>query len=509
MMISVPTGYNPYTDTRRIELSFSFGVVAPEAAELAVPASSAQSTVSVIGQTVDGVEQMSGDYTSLEKNMWVLDGSRELYPGEQTGWNSAVLSGDDGAYSSAPYLEFTFPENQDSYGFTLIFDDTQPENHPAEIVTTTWGANGAQLGTTTTHPTDYTHVVSLPTQDYRRVRFTFTKSAIPHRRVRVCGVRFGVRYDYNADTIEGVEIRQSISPFAESLPSAEVEATVDNSEQLYNMVNPSGLYAYLQDGQFMDWTIAVNGDAVYMGRAYFITAESEDGGLTASITFNDWLYVLDNVEYTGAGSGTWTLKAAVTALLAKVSDKFTAVYDTGLDGVVIGNTVPENTSIREALRLCAQAAMCTCYIDRNNALHFTRPALSTPADEWTLDVQHSAAQIKVGQLYNSIKLTAGQSADGEDVVYYSRNIVSDDIERIYEVSNPCVTPALGQQVANWLLAWVQRRVSYELTTRGNPALDLLDTAKIDDVYGVNGNAIITQLDYSYDGGLTCDAEAIR
>ena len=64
-------------------------------------------------------------------------------------------------------------------------------------------------------------------------------------------------------------------------------------------------------------------------------------------------------------------------------------------------------------------------------------------------------------------------------------------------------------MANWLLAWVQRRVSYELTTRGNPALDLLDTAKIDDVYGVNGNAIITQLDYSYDGGLSCDAKAIR
>ena len=60
-MVSVPTGYNPYTDTRRVGLSFSFGVVAPEAAELAVPASSAHSTVSVIGQTVDGVEQMSGD----------------------------------------------------------------------------------------------------------------------------------------------------------------------------------------------------------------------------------------------------------------------------------------------------------------------------------------------------------------------------------------------------------------------------------------------------------------
>lgn len=512
-MVTMPDTYAPYTDTRRVELSFTFGVVAPDAAALATPNASGNSSVSQSKQSVDAVEEMSGDYTSLEKNMWVLDGSKALYPSPvssvQTGWNSDAISGDDGAYASPPWLEFSFPSNQDSFGFTLLFDNTQPDNHPAQVVTTVWDESGDQIGTVTTEPDSYFHVVSLPTQNYRRVRFTFNSSSIPHRRVRVCGIRFGIKYDYDVGSISGVEVRQSVSPWAESLPSAEVDATIDNSDQLYNMVNPSGLYAYLQDGQYMQWILTVNGQDVHMGQAYFTNAESEDGGLTASITFNDWLYALDNVEYTGAGTGTWTLQQAVTALLAAASAEFTAVYEDGLAAVEIANTVPQGTSIRESLRLCAQAAMCTCYVDRNNALHFFRPVLADQVDEWSRDVQHGDAQVKVGQMYNAVKLTASVDAAGEDLVYYAKNIATGDMERMYEVSNPCVTAAMGNQVAAWILSWVQRRVSYEATVRGNPAVDLLDTVQINDVYGVNGEAVVTQLNYSYDGGLTCDAAAIR
>ena len=508
-MVTMPDTYAPYTDTRRVELSFTFGVVAPDAAALATPNASGNSSVSQIKQSVDAVEEMSGDYTSLEKNMWVLDGSKALYPSPvssvQTGWNSDAISGDDGSYASPPWLEFSFPSNQDSFGFTLLFDNTQPDNHPVQVVTTAWDETGDQIGTVTTEPDGYFHVVSLPTQNYRRVRFTFNRSSIPRRRVRVCGVRFGIQYTYDTGSISGVEVRQSVSPWAESLPSAEVEATIDNADQMYNMINPNGLYTYLQDGQYMQWTVTVNGEAMSMGRSYFTSAESEDGGLTASITFHDWLYVLDDVEYTGAGTGTWTLREAVAALLAAAAAKFTAVYEDGLGDVVIGNRIGQGTSVREGLRQCAQAAMCTCYVDRNNALHFFRPALAAQVDEWSLDVQHEDAQVKVGQLYNVVKLVAGD----EDTVYYAKNVATDDLERVYEVSNPCVTAELGNQVAAWILAWVQRRVSYEAMVRGNPALDLLDTVQINDVYGVNGEAVVTQLNYSYDGGLTCDAAAIR
>lgn len=501
-MVNTSTTYNPYSDTRRVQLEFNFGVIAPDAARLAEPSSSAPSIVSEIAQTIDGVETMSGKYTSLEMNMWILDGSMELYPGDQVGWQGNEISGDTKEYTSAPWLEFEFSQPQDSYGFTLLFDDTQPDNYPAEVTTSIYDSDGVQLGTATTQPDGFTHIVNLAVQNYSRVRFTFGKSNIPHRRIRVCGVRFGINYRYDPDSISTASVRQSISPWAETLASAEIDVSVDNHDQLYNMVNPDGLYAFLQDGQHMEWSITIDGEEIDMGRMYFTTAESEDGGLTASITFNDRILAMDNVQYTGSETGTWTLEEAVSAILTASGTGITATFDSTLGSTVIGRAIASGTSAREALRLCAQAAMCTCYMDRANNLHFSAPSVAETADDtWTRDVQHEDAQIKVGQLYNVVELTVN------DTVYTAKNVGEGDFERIYEVTNPLAND--GNAVAQWILGWVQRRVSYEVTTRGNPALDLLDTVQINDVYGVNGNAVLTQLNYSYDGGLECDAAAIR
>lgn len=274
-MVTMPDTYAPYTDTRRVELSFTFGVVAPDAAALATPNASGNSSVSQIKQSVDAVEEMSGDYTSLEKNMWVLDGSKAIYPSPvssvQTGWNSDAISGDDGSYASPPWLEFSFPSNQDSFGFTLLFDNTQPDNHPAQVVTTVWDESGDQIGTVTTEPDSYFHVVSLPTQNYRRVRFTFNSSSIPHRRVRVCGIRFGIKYDYDVGSISGVEVRQSVSPWAESLPprggchDRQLRPTVQHGESVWVICLSTGRTVYAVDTN-SKWTRRTYGTGLFYKR---------------------------------------------------------------------------------------------------------------------------------------------------------------------------------------------------------------------------------------------------
>ena len=119
------------------------------------------------------------------------------------------------------------------------------------------------------------------------------------------------------------------------------------------------------------------------------------------------------------------------------------------------------------------------------------------------------AQIKVGELYNVVQLTVDNeyASNTDPTIFTAKNVTEGDFERVFEVSNPVVNN--GDAVAQWLLSWIQRRVSYEVTVRGDPALDMLDTVQINDIYGINNNAILTQLDYTYDGGLECDAAAIR
>lgn len=502
---------NPYTDVRRAELSFIFGVVAPEAAATATFTTSPQSSVSREEQLLDEVEKMSGKYSSLELNMWRLDGTMRIYPDyvTQTGWNGSEISNDNGEFTTSQWLDFSFPHNQDSYGFTVIFDDTQPENLPKRVVTTTWDFNGQQIGTLTTIPDEPIHLIKLPTMNYRRVKFEFIGTQIPHRRIRVCQVNFGIKYTYDRNNITGVKVRQSVSPWADSLPSSECVATVDNSDKLYNMINPNGLYLYLQDKQTMTWRITINGEKQEMGWLYFTNAESDDGGLTAKITFNDRLLVMDDMEYNDGQDGTWTLSQAINTLLDATGTGITAVFSDGVGSEVIRRCIPQKTKIREAIRLCAQAARSTCYIDRNNRLHFFRPALTSKKDIWTRDVQHQDAQVKVGKMYNIVKLYGrNEYVEGSEEEETKVGTVDvDDFERVFEVTNPLVNNPTA--VANWILSWIQRRVSYEVTYRGNPTLNLLDTVQINDIYGVNGQAIITKLDYEYDGGLESDAAAVR
>lgn len=511
-MVSTSAAYAPYADARRVNLSISFGVVAPEAAALAVVSASDQSEVSRESEVLDDVEAMGGKYTSLEHNMWVLDGSYTTYSdtGEH-GMQLDEISGDDKTLAGS-WIEFVFSEPQTSYGFTLIFDDKVSDDYPTEVITTTYDSGGDEIESLTTYPDGWRHVFSMPSDNYSAVRFEFVKTNVPHRRVRLCEVKFGTSYYYDAASITKCTVKQSASPWCESLASAEVEATVDNSDHLYNMINPAGLYNYLQDGQYMRWAIEIGGETIDMGRAYFTEADSDDGGLTATITFNDRLYVLDDIEYNRGRSGTWTLKEAVNTLLEASGTGITATFNNHA-AIPIRMCIPTGTSIREALRLCAQAAMCTCYMGRDNTLHFYSPVIGDAAqDALTRDTQHEDAQITVGKQYNIVELTAEDAFaedDAKESVYTAGTVESGDFERVYSVSNPLVAESMGAMVAQWLLYWIQRRVSYEVTTRGNPALELLDTVQIEDVYGVDGNAVLTELNYEYDGGLECDITAIK
>lgn len=513
-MQQVGENYQPFSDSRRVNLGFSFGVIAPDAAAMAQPTSSPQADYSQIQQTHDGIEKPSEKYATLEGDGFLLDGSFRFYPNVnsinslQTGWISSPLSDENCRFSSNPYLEFTFASDQSSYGFTLIFDEHLPDIFSAEVQITAWDVSGNILSQKTFYPDNWKCIADMPVMNYRKLRIDFLKTSKPFYRVKISEVVFGITYEYNNRNIVSANNKHAISPWSENLPSGEVSITIDNSNHLYNMVNPTGLYAYLQDGQTMDWFIEINGIKVPMGKQYFTDAKSDDGGLTATITFNDWLFLLDNVKYDHGMTGTWTLQEAVASILDVSGLGFTAVFDADCGTTVINRCVPMGVSCREAIRLAAQAAKTCCYVDRNNHLYFTKPILGDKKKEITQDELVKDAQIKVGQLYNMVELRVLDSFDekGEEAVYTAGTTNEDGINRIYEISNPLVRDS---SCAEWILSILQRRVSYGFTYRGDPSLDLLDTLQVNDVYGVNDNSILIEHNFNYDGGLEADGTTIK
>ena len=98
---------------------------------------------------------------------------------------------------------------------------------------------------------------------------------------------------FDNDNTSGATLLYGVSPAAENLPTNELTITFDNTDAKYNMVSPSSIFAYLQQGQSLDAEIGIGLEYVNMGKFYFAKAQAQDGSMTAQITAYDRLYQLD------------------------------------------------------------------------------------------------------------------------------------------------------------------------------------------------------------------------
>ena len=240
-----------------------------------------------------------------------------------------------------------------------------------------------------------------------------------------------------------------------------------------------------------------------MGRFYFASSEAVDEALTATITASDKLLWLDSSICRVGESGTWSLSSAVAAVLADAqAEDIEVSIPTALASVTVGKQIPSDVSHREALRLLAQAACCACYIDRNGVLVFKELELRTACDSMTKNNLKSMNGISVSEKINTVELTVQDSfiQGSEAVIYTATNCVEDESVHSVSITNPCAYN--GQTVVNWLLSCYQRRLSYNLQSRGNPLLEISDTVSVESAYGDIGQCVITGIDLIYDGGLS-------
>ena len=510
-MKRVSGGYDPYRSACRVDLRVVFELVDVDAATTAVPDVSGQAPVSQLGQLTDGTEAMGGKFAALEPDLWALDGSVDILPddvsGTQTGWWSDMLSGADGAFAVPPTLEFSFPEDVSSIGFTLAFDAAAGQ-WASRIRVTTYQADGSVLTAATVDNDAPTAVIDLMSDGYRRVAFEFLATSEPFRRARVCEAVFGIVQRFDGRTLSKAELEYALSPTAEALPAAELTVTVDNLARRYNMVNPSGVYRYLQEGQGLTAKAVMDGAAVELGTLYFTSSEADDDGLTATITAHDKLYWLDGSTYRGGESGTWPLREAVAAVLADAGAELEVDIPEAIGSRTVGKCVPKDASHREALRLLAQAGRSTCYIRRDGVLAFTEFPWGEPVDERDGDNLTSLAGISVGERINTVELTVRDEYAGTEELVFTAEAPRGAGEgpHVKSVTNPCA--AEGQLVADWLLGLYQRRLNYALPGMANPAVELGDTITVHDAFGGRADAVVCGVELDYDGGLLGTTKAL-
>lgn len=505
---------NPYVSTRYSNIRVKFEMTDTDAAEDTTPIATSEAAISSLAQIHNRIDEMSKKMATLEKDYFLLDGSFEL-PDEsdngEVGWWSGEISDENGILITPQILEFNFTKDHSSAGFTVVFDNKANE-YASDFTIQAYDSLGTLLNEDVViGNTLHTYRSNMPVDDYRKVVITFTKTSKPYRRVRVCEVVFGLIEIFDKDNTKYLNLLYETSLNAEKFVAHELVVTIDNVDRKYNMINPNGLYKYLQQGQKLSVELGVGRseqevEKVNMGKFYYSFSSAEDDSITARIVAHDLSYTLAWSRCRIGATGTWTVNEAVAAVIADSGLNITAAIPVDIGNRIINKCIPYNLSHRDTFRMIAQAAMCTCYFNRDDELVFAELAVSETAVD-ILDNDNMSVPAKISDLgrINKIELIVKDEYAKTENIYIASNIEIGENERVKTFENPLAYN--GQAVAEWLLSIEQMRIKYELQERGNPAREIADTVKIYDAYNENRNAIIIREEFMYDGTLSANTEA--
>lgn len=507
-MQDTTAAYKPYADTRRVTAQAVYELISVTAADTATATASSEGPISKVSQTHDKIVSMSNIVATLEPDSWLLDGRRKTpnaFDNGEVGWWSDNQSDENGEFSVPEVLTHTFPVPQSSKGFTVVFDDKANE-YATDFALTAYDVSDNIISSL--HITDNTSsvcVIDLPSDNYSKTVLEVYKTSKPFRYVRVCERVFGFLQYFRGNDIYSIDIIYAIDPTMQSLPAGQLVLTLNNGARQYNILNPKGIYKYLQTGQGINTLISIGGEEVNTGRYYFEQAKSSNGAITASITAYDKIWALDKTRCNIGTTGTWTVEAAITAVLADSGLAITTVIPTEIGARTVNKCIPKDTTHREALRLIAQAGMCNCIFDRLDRLVFFEPEISTAVDILTADNMEEFPEVTDTGLTNTVIITVRDEYADTEVIHTATNQASDEDAKTLEIDNPLVASA---DVAAWTLSLMGMRYEYVVSEMGNPAREVGDSVQMADVYGENSTALLTEQRVMYDSGLSCTIKAV-
>lgn len=438
----------PYADARRAAVRVKYGLVDVSAAGDTVPLPSEQNTVAQTAQILREAEGMGAKWSTVERDHFRLDGTFALFPDNpaayHVGWWTARQSDAQGVLSPAPALTFRFSQPHRSIGFTVIFDDLANQ-YCTDFTIQTYDAAGQPLTqAAVTGNTLADCPVKMYTEGYCTVVFTFTKTNKPFRFVRVSQILFGIVQKHDNHNTASLSLLYELSPTMESAPANELVVTIDNAEHLYNMVNPQGLYRFLQQGQALDVQLAVSArgtpEYINMGRFYFTRARASDASLTAQITANSPFYFMENTTFRKGRQETIKVQAFIAEIFADAGFPL-AVRSVGGVGDRLICAHCDLVSHRKAVQLAAQAARCVCLISRDNEVVLAPSSIGAPKDTLTMHEQTEVPGVDIPDRINTISLTVSRLSEGEtpETVHESTITVEGATEKWFDYNTPAST----------------------------------------------------------------------
>lgn len=506
-----------YAPTRRVTARVTFDIsdVTAEGDVSSVTTTTELASISQKNQVNNDVYDSTYNLATLEQDRFKLDGSFS-FPDSvtanngETGFVSNGLSQADGVFSAPPFVQITLGGLHTSAGITVTFDRTSNEYATDFNVTAYDAADAVIESIDVTGNTLAQCAVFGQFDAYKKVKVTVNTWSVGNRRARVMEIDFGFLAIYDDEKLISCGLVEEMDMVTGSLPSPEFRFTVDNSDRLFNILNPSGYVKYLQQRQQVIAELGVEVAAgvfeyVPLGKYILWDWTSEEGSLTASFTARTNLDLMANFFMEN-------LTQVVQPLGQMARNRFaqcgiTNFYiDPALETINTDSLV-KRTDCRTVLQMIAIAGQCNLYVSRDNIITLKRVAFGSPADRVDFDNIYNEPKIELEKVVKQVDVTYWTDLDTPAVsTVTAAGVDAGDVLKL-ESNTLINNSTVALAVANWIMAQKQYRAKYSVNWRGNPAHELSDVIALENSYGADMDAMITKTELTYEGYLQARTEA--
>ena len=433
-------------------------------------------------------------YATNELNLWALDGSFSIAPDSGPYANIGYTSDIDSNGSITVKLKEL--HSSITSGVTITWGGRHDE-YPSSFTITAKNGNEVVYHYKVVDNTDQVSEIFSKIQNYDSITITVNEWCLPYRRVRIEKFIIGNMLTFNKGDIFSYTHEQTGHLNSGELPKNSISFTLNNTDGRWDPGNPIGMEQYLSERQRLKvrYGLDVNGTIEWIKAGTFYLSEWRipSNGLEASFVARDVFEYLLNETYPTNGNRSGTLNELISEAFesAGVPDDVTKLVDESLQKY--SATIPDGEyTCAEIVQMCANAAGCVVYQDREGELHIEPLNKVHSGVNIPLTLSYSHPEIELSKPLRSVSVSY---VNGGPYVFQVGN--SGETQT---VSNPLVVDETqAQLVAEWVKDTLVTRKTVKGEYRADPRLDVFDIVAVASKYGDLQNVALTSIKYTFNG----------
>lgn len=250
------------------------------------------------------------DYATLEKNLFVLNGSKILLKkddfgdpiNDDIGFCSQSTSNEIDRFFSMPIiLKIDFSDYHTSAGITLDFGNEAY----CDFLDVSYYRDDDLIYSNTYYPSSNTAYLEVNVvENYNKIILTFYRMNLANRFLKIQGITYGFKKIFTKEDFLSANTNHEINILSSELAVNTLNFSVIDQGEKFNIVNPQGYYKDMQENQKISVFEEVDNVSKLIGN-FYLTKWSNSSIAQADFEAQDLIGILDSYKFYGGMYSSW------------------------------------------------------------------------------------------------------------------------------------------------------------------------------------------------------------